>query len=109
MWNVADEGKYHGLAKNENANLIAVQKILGTRVKHTGPVWDPKTAKPPKKYVPDAPSAPKSPAPMAKPVKPVAAAPAAKAPAAPAKAAASAASGGGFDFMKGIQNMWNNS
>ncbi|KAL8279775.1 hypothetical protein RQP46_007870 [Phenoliferia psychrophenolica] len=53
MWNVPSTMNYEG---GHQENLKAVQKILAARPKHTGPAWDPKTAKAVKKYVPPPPS-----------------------------------------------------
>lgn len=52
MWNVEDTFTYEG---GNQDNLKAVQKIILSRAKHVGPKWDPKTAKPIKKYVPPPP------------------------------------------------------
>lgn len=42
---------YHGAGKQESANLALIQKFIGARVPHSGPAWDPATAKAPRPYV----------------------------------------------------------
>ncbi|KAL8283510.1 hypothetical protein RQP46_005613 [Phenoliferia psychrophenolica] len=52
MWGVPQSQTYHGAGKQESANLALIQKFIGARVPHSGPAWDPATAKAPRPYVP---------------------------------------------------------